>query len=52
MLSMTDGPTTGPSGKTFAPMNSLGTLIIVVRPLIEVERASGARAFNVGFSNQ
>ena len=52
MESMVDGPITGPSGKTLDPINILGVLKMVVRPLMEVDRASGARAFSVGFSNQ
>jgi hypothetical protein len=51
-VSIVEGPTTGPSGKTFDPMNKVGILMIVVRPLMEVDKARGARAFNVGFSNQ
>jgi hypothetical protein len=49
---MVVGPTTGHSGKTLDPINSLGVLKMVVRPLMEVDRARGARAFSVGFSNQ
>jgi hypothetical protein len=52
MESMVEGPTTGPSGKTLDPINILGVLKIVVSPLMEVERARGAKAFSVGFSNQ
>jgi hypothetical protein len=51
-VSMVDGPIARPSGRTLAPTNIFGVLKIVVRPLMEVERASGARAFNVGSSNQ
>jgi hypothetical protein len=50
--SMVDGPIARPCGKTLAPKNILGVLKIVVRPLMEVDKASGARAFNVGSSNQ
>jgi hypothetical protein len=51
-VSMVDGPIAAPDGKTFAPTNILGTLKMVVRPLMEVERASGARDLSMGSSNQ
>jgi hypothetical protein len=52
MESMVEGPITGPSGKTLDPINMIGVLKMVVRPLMDVDRAKGAKAFNVGFSNQ
>jgi hypothetical protein len=51
-VSMVEGPIATPVGKTLAPTNILGTLKMVVRPLMEVERASGARDRSMGSSNQ
>ena len=51
-VSMVDGPIAIPVGKTFAPMNILGMLKMLVRPLMEEERDSGTRDLSMGSSNQ